>query len=77
VSAHVLETQRRYYADRAREYDDWWFKRGRYVLDSETERQWWRDVDEVETALAALRPLGFSLDLCVTSGGNNLYGSGR
>jgi SAM-dependent methyltransferase len=68
VSAHVLETQRRYYADRAREYDDWWFKRGRYVLDSETERQWWRDVDEVETGLAALRPFGDVVELAAGTG---------
>jgi hypothetical protein len=28
----LLSEQRRYYSARAPEYDDWWFRRGRYAL---------------------------------------------
>ena len=28
----VLREQKRYYAARAPEYDDWWYRRGRYEL---------------------------------------------
>jgi hypothetical protein len=31
----VLGEQKRYYAARAPEYDDWWHKRGRYAVEPE------------------------------------------
>ena len=30
----VLAEQRRYYRERAPEYDDWWFRRADYALDT-------------------------------------------
>ena len=48
----LLAEQRRYYAARAPEYDDWWYRRGRYALDPETQAGWDADVAEVEQALA-------------------------
>jgi SAM-dependent methyltransferase len=48
----LLEEQRRYYAARAPEYDDWWYRRGRYQLDPETKARWDADIVEVERALA-------------------------
>lgn len=68
MSVSVLEEQRRYYAERAPEYDDWWFKRGRYALPSRAEAQWWADVAEVEDALAALRPFGDVVELAAGTG---------
>jgi demethylmenaquinone methyltransferase/2-methoxy-6-polyprenyl-1,4-benzoquinol methylase len=50
----VLAEQRRYYAARAPEYDDWWFRRGRYALEADAQAQWDADVAEVEQALAPL-----------------------
>ena len=32
----LLTEQRRYYRERAPEYDDWWFRRAGYALDSAT-----------------------------------------
>jgi len=29
----LLGEQKRYYAERAPEYDDWWYRRGRYELE--------------------------------------------
>jgi len=38
MSMSVLEEQRRYYAERAPESDDWWFKRGRCAPDRRVTR---------------------------------------
>ena len=68
MSDHVLEEQRRYYAERAPEYDDWWFKRGMYELDADAEARWWRDVAEVEAVLRALGSLGEVVELAAGTG---------
>ena len=68
MSEALLEEQRRYYAERAPEYDDWWFKRGRYALDPMTEATWWREVAEVEAALDELRPFGDVVELAAGTG---------
>lgn len=68
MSEHVLEEQRRYYAERAPEYDDWWYKRGRYELDARTEAGWWADVREVEEALDAYGHLGDVVELAAGTG---------
>jgi SAM-dependent methyltransferase len=66
----VLATQRAYYAARAPEYDDWWFRRGRYALDPERKARWDADVTEAEAALAAFRPEGSVVEL---AGGTGLW----
>jgi hypothetical protein len=48
--SELLETQKRYYAARAPEYDDWWYRRGRYAVDREAARAWNDDIAEVERA---------------------------
>jgi demethylmenaquinone methyltransferase/2-methoxy-6-polyprenyl-1,4-benzoquinol methylase len=52
VSDLVTE-QKRYYAERAPEYDDWWYRRGRYALGPDALARWQADVAEVEAALEA------------------------
>jgi demethylmenaquinone methyltransferase/2-methoxy-6-polyprenyl-1,4-benzoquinol methylase len=64
----LLAEQRRYYAARAPEYDDWWFRRGRYALSAEAKARWDADVLEVEAALAAFRPEGRVLELAAGTG---------
>jgi SAM-dependent methyltransferase len=64
----VLEEQKRYYAARAPEYDDWWFRRGRYALDRERKARWDADVAEAEAALAAFRPEGSVVELAAGTG---------
>jgi len=68
VTDPVLVEQRRYYAEHSPEYDDWWYKRGRYALDARTEAQWWQDVREVEDALDACGPLGDVVELAAGTG---------
>jgi SAM-dependent methyltransferase len=64
----VLEEQKRYYAARAPEYDDWWFRRGRYALSPGQQKRWDADVAEVDAALAAFRPEGDVLELAAGTG---------
>ena len=68
MSEALLAEQRRYYAARAPEYEDWWWRRGRYALEPEDEARWFADVAEVERALAELAPLGDVLELAAGTG---------
>src|SRR5919198_871127 len=64
----LLAEQRRYYRERAPEYDDWWFRRGDYALDAETAARWFADVGELEAALEAFGPSGDVLELAAGTG---------
>ena len=64
----VLREQKRYYAERAPEYDDWWYRRGRYELEPEALARWRADVAEAEAALEAFRPVGTVLELAAGTG---------
>jgi len=66
--SELLETQKRYYAARAPEYDDWWYRRGRYAVDPETERGWNDDIAEVERALDAFDVRGDVVELAAGTG---------
>jgi SAM-dependent methyltransferase len=63
----LLGEQKRYYAERAPEYDDWWFRRGRYELDPEPLARWQDDIAEVEAALEAFAQ-GSVLELAAGTG---------
>jgi SAM-dependent methyltransferase len=67
-SERVLAEQRRYYRERAPEYDDWWFRRGSYVLDAETAARWFADVGQLEAALDVFGPRGDVLELAAGTG---------
>jgi len=64
----LLAEQRRYYSARAPEYDDWWFRRGRYALDAEAEAAWFADVAELEAELERFAPRGDVLELAAGTG---------
>jgi SAM-dependent methyltransferase len=64
----VLAEQRRYYAARAPEYDDWWFRRGRYTVPPDEHERWEADIAEVEAALARFDPRGDVLELAAGTG---------
>jgi demethylmenaquinone methyltransferase/2-methoxy-6-polyprenyl-1,4-benzoquinol methylase len=60
--------QKRYYAERAPEYDDWWYRRGRYELEPDALARWQADITEVEAALGAPAPVGRVLELAAGTG---------
>jgi demethylmenaquinone methyltransferase/2-methoxy-6-polyprenyl-1,4-benzoquinol methylase len=64
----LLGEQKRYYAERAPEYDDWWFRRGRYELEPDTLARWQADVAELDAALEAFAPHGSVLELAAGTG---------
>ena len=64
----LLAEQRRYYRERAPEYDDWWYRRGGYALDTETAARWFADVRQLEAALDAFGPRGDVLELAAGTG---------
>ena len=64
----VLAEQMRYYAERAPEYDDWWYRRSRYTRDAEHERRWLLDVAELEERLRSFAPRGDVLELAAGTG---------
>ncbi|MGH8849950.1 MAG: class I SAM-dependent methyltransferase [Casimicrobiaceae bacterium] len=51
--SHVLDDQIAYYRARAGEYDQWWFRAGRYDRGAEFNAQWHAETAAVETALDA------------------------
>ena len=60
--------QKRYYAERAPEYDDWWHRRGRYELEPDALLRWQADAAEAEAVLAAFEPAGVVLELAAGTG---------
>ena len=66
--SHLLGEQKRYYAERAGEYDDWWYRRGRYELEPEALARWEADVAEAGSALETFAPAGSVLELAAGTG---------
>jgi SAM-dependent methyltransferase len=64
----LLDEQRAYYRERAGEYDEWWFRQGRYALPAGELRNWRADVAETEAALTAFAPSGEVLELACGTG---------
>ena len=66
--SEILAEQKRYYAERAPEYDDWWHRRGRYELEPDALARWRADAAEAEAALESLAPFGRVLELAAGTG---------
>jgi demethylmenaquinone methyltransferase/2-methoxy-6-polyprenyl-1,4-benzoquinol methylase len=64
----IIDEQKRYYAARAPEYDDWWYRRRRYELEPDALARWWEDVAEADAALEAFAPSGSVLELAAGTG---------
>ena len=62
----LLREQIAYY--RAREYDEWFLRQGRYDRGPELNRRWFDEVAEVRQALAAFNPTGHVLELACGTG---------
>jgi len=64
----LLAEQVSYYRARAAEYDDWWFRRGRYDYGAEWNGRWLAEVAEVEAALERFAARGVVLELACGTG---------
>jgi demethylmenaquinone methyltransferase/2-methoxy-6-polyprenyl-1,4-benzoquinol methylase len=68
--AHNLAEQLDYYRARASEYDEWWFRKGRYDHGPDLNAAWFRDITELEKALDDFGPRGKVLEL---AGGTGIW----
>jgi SAM-dependent methyltransferase len=64
----VLAEQVDYYCERAGEYEDWWFRRGRYDHGEEANAAWFADAAQVQADLERFRPAGRVLELACGTG---------
>lgn len=64
----LLAGQVDYYRARAAEYDDWWFRRGRYDDGPEANARWDAEVAEAEAALGRFGATGAVLELACGTG---------
>ncbi|HXB16841.1 MAG TPA: class I SAM-dependent methyltransferase [Solirubrobacteraceae bacterium] len=64
----VLAEQRRYYEQRAGEYEDWWLRRGRYAHGEEADALWFAETAALEAQLERMAPRGEVLELACGTG---------
>jgi 2-polyprenyl-3-methyl-5-hydroxy-6-metoxy-1,4-benzoquinol methylase len=64
----ILQEQIAYYRARAAEYDEWFYRVGRYDHGEEMNALWFREVEEVRAALRQLNPAGHVLELACGTG---------
>lgn len=64
----LLREQLDYYNARAPEYDDWWYRRGRYDRGIDANACWIAEVAQLEQAVAAFAPLGHVAELAAGTG---------
>ncbi len=64
----LLDEQRAYYQARAGEYDEWWYRQGRYALAPDDESRWFADVASAEQALDDFHPTGDVLEFACGTG---------
>jgi demethylmenaquinone methyltransferase/2-methoxy-6-polyprenyl-1,4-benzoquinol methylase len=64
----VLAEQVQYYRDRAGEYDDWWFRRGRYDHGETANTTWFTEAAQVQADLEQFGPAGRVLELACGTG---------
>lgn len=64
----VLAEQSEYYRQRAGEYEDWWFRRGRYDHGPKAAARWFAEAAQVREALVPRIPAGPVLELACGTG---------
>jgi 2-polyprenyl-3-methyl-5-hydroxy-6-metoxy-1,4-benzoquinol methylase len=64
----LLQSQIQYYRARSGEYDDWFFRRGRYDRGAEHTAAWFREVAAVSEAVDGWIPRGRVLELAAGTG---------
>lgn len=64
----ILEEQKAYYRERAAEYDEWFYRRGRYDHGTAENQRWFAEVASVRSALHALPRAARALELACGTG---------
>jgi ubiquinone/menaquinone biosynthesis C-methylase UbiE len=64
----IVKEQKAYYEARAREYDEWFYRQGRYDRGEEHTQQWQAEVDEVCLALQTANLSGHVVDIAAGTG---------
>jgi SAM-dependent methyltransferase len=64
----LLAEQVDYYRERAGEYEDWWFRRGRYDHGPDANAAWFAEAAEVQADLERFEPAGRVLELACGTG---------
>lgn len=64
----ILSEQLAYYRARAGEYDDWFYRRGRYDWGAELNTRWFAEADIARQALHKLGPVDSALELACGTG---------
>jgi 2-polyprenyl-3-methyl-5-hydroxy-6-metoxy-1,4-benzoquinol methylase len=65
---NILQEQLQYYRERASEYDEWFFRQGRYDRGEKHRQEWFAEISAVEAALRLARPSGDILELACGTG---------
>ncbi|MEJ2551118.1 MAG: class I SAM-dependent methyltransferase [Anaerolineales bacterium] len=65
---NMLNEQISYYQARSREYDEWFYRQGRYDRGEALNRRWFSEVEEVSRALHAFEPAGNVLEIACGTG---------
>jgi 2-polyprenyl-3-methyl-5-hydroxy-6-metoxy-1,4-benzoquinol methylase len=68
VPARVLDEMMAYYRERAHEYDEWFYRRGRYDRGAQSNALWFAEADELFNALAQFQMQGELLELAPGTG---------
>jgi demethylmenaquinone methyltransferase/2-methoxy-6-polyprenyl-1,4-benzoquinol methylase len=68
VSAQTLQEMKEYYRARAQEYDEWFYRRGRYDRGDEMNARWFADIHEAFARLDSLHLTGDVLELAPGTG---------
>lgn len=66
--AALLDEQQAYYRARAREYDRWWLREGRFDHGEQSNARWFTDVAALEAEFARFGPSGDVLELACGTG---------
>jgi len=65
---NMLNEQISYYQARSQEYDEWFYRQGRYDRGEALNRRWFSEVEEVRRALHAFEPAGNVLEIACGTG---------
>ncbi|SRR5579883_2154584 len=68
MTADALHSQIAYYRARAGEYDEWFYRRGRYDRGPDDNAAWFAEAAEVMQALHNIGPVGSALELACGTG---------